>query len=339
MIRTTLVLAAAVAAGWLVGWLVGVVIGKAARGPYRWLLMPTYRACRRLTIFILALAAVYFTLRYTELPQGWFPNIRHALRLLLILAIARLVGKSLRVAEEAALRELPVESTDPAVRRARTELRLFRRIVGAAVTVLAIGWALTTFHSLRIFGIGLLTSAGVVGVVVGLAARNTLGNVFAGLQVALAHVLQVDDVVVVNNEWGRVEDVRLTHVVVRMWDERRLTLPTNYFTERPFQNWTRQEARVIGEVALHLDFTAELDELREETLRLLEASPRWSRDDKWKLQMVDVSPHTVIVQVRAWAANAPSSWDLRCELREGLIKFVRDEHPQWLPRTRGEFHP
>jgi small-conductance mechanosensitive channel len=337
LMRTVLVVAAAIAAGWLVGWLIGVLVGKAARGRLKWLLMPTYRACRRLTVLVLVLIALYFTLQFADLPADWLPRIRQALRLASVLATARLVVKALRAAEELALRELPEESKDPTVRRLRTEVRLFRRLVGSVITVLAIGWALTTVSALRTFGISLLTSAGVVGIIVGLAARHTLGNIFAGLQVALAHMLAVDDVVVVNDEWGRVEDVKLTHVLVRMWDERRLTVPTTYFTERPFQNWTRWESRVIGEVALYLDHTARLGELRSEAQRILEESRLWDRG-RWQLQLVDMTPQAVVVQMRAWAPDAASAWDLRCELREGLLDFVRDQHPQWLPRTRGEYH-
>lgn len=338
--RTVLVIAAAIAAGSLVGWLLGVVIGIAARGRYRWLLMPTYRACRRLTILVLVLVALFFTVQYTDLPNDWLPHARNALRVMFFLALAGLLVKALRVAETAVLRGLPTYSTDPKVRQARFKIRLLRRLGGAVVPVLAIGWALTTVDALRAFGISLLTSAGVLGVIVGLAARNTLGNVLAGTQVALAHLMQEGDVIVVNDEWGRVEDVNLTHIVVRMWDERRLTVPTTYFTERPFQNWTRHDARVRSEVAVHLDFTADMEDLRREAHRLLEANPLWDRsDNKWELQMIDVTPQTVVVQVRAWAADSPSAWNLACEMREGLTTFVRDHHPQWLPRTRSEYHP
>ncbi|MFE9692527.1 mechanosensitive ion channel family protein [Micromonospora sp. NPDC005806] len=338
-VRTAMVVVGAVAAGWFVGWLIAVAINKAAKEPYRSLLMPTYRACRRLTILILALAALYFTLRYTGLPHEWMPHGRNALRLILVLLIAWLVAKALRVTEAGTLLHLPQHSKDPAVRRTRNEIRLLRKLAGAAVAVLAIGWVLTTFDALRSFGVSLLTSAAALGVIVGLAARNTLGNVLAGLQVVVAHAMQEDDVVVVNDEWGRVEEVSLTHVVMRMWDERRLTLPTTYFTERPFQNLTRHDARVVSEVTLHLDFTAELNELRSEAQRLLEANPLWERDNKWQLQMVDVTPQSVAVQLRAWAADSPSSWNLACDMREALTTYVRERHPQWLPRTRGEYHP
>ena len=154
----------------------------------------------------------------------------------------------------------------------------------------------------------------------------------------VAHAMQEDDVVVVNDEWGRIEEVNLTHVVMRMWDERRLTLPTTYFTERPFQNLTRHDARVISEVTLHLDFTAELNELRSEAQRLLEANPLWERDNKWQLQMVDATPQTVAVQLRAWAADSTRRLEPRLRnaggphhVRPGPTPAMAPTHPRRVP--------
>lgn len=141
--------------------------------------------------------------------------------------------------------------------------------------------------------------------------------------------------VVVEGEWGRVEEIKLTHVIVRLWDERRLVLPTTYFTDMPFQNWTRNEARVLATVTLHLDYSASADELRTEAHRIVEASPLWDRRD-WVLQVTDTTESSMVVRVLASAADGPSAWDLRCELLEGLIRFSQVRHRQWLPRTRVE---
>lgn len=196
----------------------------------------------------------------------------------------------------------------------------------AVVTILAVGLILTTFRPVCLFGVTILTSAGVIGAVLGLSARTALGNAFAGIQVAFADGLHVGDVLVVDGEWGRVEEVKLTNVVIRLWDERILILPTTYFTERPFQNWTRDQSRVIGKIQIHVDHTADLNEMRREARRLIEASPLWDRD-RWVLQMVDATPQTVVIQVQASAADGASAWDLRCDLREGLISYLRDQHP------------
>jgi len=140
-------------------------------------------------------------------------------------------------------------------------------------------------------------------------------------------------VVIVQDEWGRIEEMTLTYVVVRLWDERRLVLPTTYFTKTPFQNWTRNETAVLGSVLIHLDYRAPIEPIRVEAQRLVEASPLWDRRD-WVCQVVDTTPHTKVVRVLASAADAPSSWDLRCEIREKLIDFISAEYPESLPQAR-----
>ncbi|TNH21834.1 mechanosensitive ion channel [Micromonospora orduensis] len=212
------------------------------------------------------------------------------------------------------------------------------RFTAVVITIVAIGLIMTTFPPIRAFGISVLGSAGVVGALIGLSARTVLGNAFAGIQVAFSDGLHVGDVVVIEGEWGRVEEVKLTNVVVRLWDDRVLILPTMYFTERPFQNWSRHEPRVVGKVQIHVDHTADLEDLRTETQRLVESSPLWDRR-RWVLQMVDATAASVVIEVQATAADGASAWDLRCDLREGLIGYIRDNHPQWLPRTRSEYKP
>lgn len=217
------------------------------------------------------------------------------------------------------------------VRRLRTQIGILRQFTTGLVIIVAIAAMLMTFSLLRTFGASLLASAGVVGAIAGFAAHATLSNVFAGLQLALTDALRYDDVVVVENEWGRVEELTLTHVVVRLWDERRLVLPTTYFTTTPFQNWTRNEARVLGSVELHVGYNAPMMDLRAEARRIIERSPLWDRRD-WVLQVVDSTPWSMIIRVLASAPDGPSSWDLRCDIREGLIKFLHREHPDALPR-------
>ncbi|MFC0505055.1 mechanosensitive ion channel family protein [Micromonospora costi] len=329
--RTILAVAVAVvvAAGLLAG-------GRVQRRPggrrYRWLLAPLYRASRVPAVAVLLLAALYAGLRA-------HPGVRRVVVVLLIASVAWLVLRALHVAERVAFSRLAGETrADRRVRRARTQIRPVRRLTSVMVTVAAIGLILTTFPALRTIGLSVLTSAGVVGALLGLSARTALGNAFAGIQVAFADGLHVGDVIVIDGQWGRVEEVKLTNVVIRLWDDRMLILPTTWFTEHPFQNWTRHETRVIGQIRIHVDHTADLDEIRAETRRLVESSPLWDRH-QWVLQMVDATPQTVVVQVQASAADGPSAWDLRCDLREGLIRYLRDHHPEWMPRTRSEYHP
>jgi small-conductance mechanosensitive channel len=241
------------------------------------------------------------------------------------------VIRVLYVVEDFALQRLNVDVPDNRrIRRLRTQVALIRRLTGAAITVIAIASMFMTFTQLRTLGASLLASAGIVGVIAGLAAQTTLTNVFAGMQLALTDSLRYDDVVVVEGEWGRIEEMTLTYVVVHLWDERRLVLPTTYFTKTPFQNWTRHETRVLGAVQLHLDYRAPVEALRAEARRVVEGSELWDRRE-WVLQVVDSTPWTMVVRVLASAADAPSAWDLRCEIREKLIVYMRDNHPEFLP--------
>ncbi|WP_030487905.1 mechanosensitive ion channel family protein [Micromonospora chokoriensis] len=334
---TALIVLAALAAAVVVDLVSGVLIRRVARGRYRWLLDPLRHACRRPAAAVLLVGVLYYAL--PPGPARWLPHLRHAILMALIATGAWLVVKALHVAEAVAFNRLPSDPvTSRRVRRARTQIRPVRRLTVAVVTIVAVGLILVTFRPVRLFGVSVLTSAGVVGALIGLSARTALGNAFAGVQVAFADGLHVGDVLVVDGEWGRVEEVKLTNVVIRLWDDRMLILPTTYFTERPFQNWTRNESRVIGKIQLHVDYTADLDDLRREARRLVESSPLWDRG-QWVLQMIDSTPQTVVIQVQASAADGASAWDLRCDLREGLIRYLRDHHPQWLPRTRNQHQP
>ncbi|WP_039906025.1 mechanosensitive ion channel family protein [Micromonospora lupini] len=335
--RTALIVLAALAAAVLVDLVAGVLMRRVARGRYRWLLEPLRDACRRPAAAVLLFGALHYAL--PPGPADWQRHLRHASLLVLIAASAWLLIRTLSVIETVSFSKLPSDLvTSRRIRRARTQIRPVRRLTVAVVTIVAIGLILITFRPVRLFGISVLTSAGVVGALIGLSARTALGNAFAGVQVAFADGLHVGDVLVVDGEWGRVEEVKLTNVVIRLWDERMLILPTTYFTERPFQNWTRNESRVVGKVQIHVDHTTDLDDLRREARRLVESSPLWDRG-QWVLQMVDSTPQTVVVQVQASAADGASAWDLRCDLREGLVRYLRDSHPQWLPRTRNQYQP
>lgn len=262
--------------------------------------------------------------------------VRHVLSLALIAAGAWLFVKLTFVVEDAALLRVRVDVSDNRrARRLRTQVGILRRLTAAVVTVIALAAMLMTFPSARAFGTSILASAGLAGIVAGLAAQTTLGNVFAGIQIALTDAVRLDDVVVVENEWGRVEELTLTYVVVHLWDERRLILPTSYFTTTPFQNWTRSEARVLGSVILYVDYRVPVEELRQELRRIIDGSPLWDRRD-WVLQVTDTTESTVQLRALVSSADAPSSWDLRCEVREKLIAWLREHHPGALPRTRVE---
>jgi small-conductance mechanosensitive channel len=335
--REVAIMLAALVAALLMYRLAGILVRRAARGRYQWFLTPLYEACRRPAALVVLLATLLLTM--PSGPDRWIRGLRHAVLLLLIGTTAWLVMRALHVTEGITFSRLPAPAvSDRRIRRARTQIRPVRRLTSTIITIMAIGLIMVTFRPVRLFGLSVLGSAGVVGGLIGLSARTALGNAFAGIQVAFADALHVGDVLVIEGEWGRVEEVKLTNVVIRLWDDRMLILPTTYFTERPFQNWTRNAERVVGEIRIHVDHTADLNDLRAEARRLVEASPLWDRS-QWVLQMVDAAAQTVVVQVQASAADGPSAWDLRCDVREGLIRYIRENHPQWLPRTRSEYKP
>lgn len=334
--RLVLAVVVSVGGSLAVAWLSGRVIRLAARGRYAAFLTTLHRECHRPWRATLLVGGLLLAVPFSGVTGDLRGDVLHILLLGLIYAGAWLVIRILFVFEDTAFRRLPVDMADNRRRRrARTQIGLLRRLTAVIIGIVALAATLMTFSQLRALGASLLASAGVAGVVAGLAAQSVLGHVFAGLQLAFSDELRLDDVVVVDQEWGRIEEIRLTYVVVRVWDQRRLILPTSYFTTTPFQNWTRNEAQVLGSVILHLDFTADIDVLRAEAHRIVDASALWDRRE-WVMQVVDATETTICVRVIASAADAPSSWDLRCELREGLFGFLRRHHPDWLPRARSE---
>lgn len=190
-----------------------------------------------------------------------------------------------------------------------------------------------TFENVRRLGAGLLTSAGIAGIIIGFAAQRSLANLLAGFQIAFTQPIRIDDVLIVENEWGKVEEITLTYVVVRIWDQRRLVLPIHYFIETPFQNWTRTTSELIGTVFIYTDYTLPLEPLREELNRILESSPLWDKRVS-VLQVTNATERTMELRALVSARNAPDAWDLRCYVREKMIEFVKANYPECLPKTR-----
>jgi small-conductance mechanosensitive channel len=283
---------------------------------------------------VVALVAAALALPLAGFDDAVSDRVTHGFTILLIVALTWLLLRVIRVAESAAMRRFSIEMRDNLhARRKRTQAQVISRLAAVVVGLLGIAAILLTFEEARAVGASLLASAGVAGLVAGIAARTTLGNLIAGLQIAFTEPIRIDDVVVVEDEWGRIEEITLTYVVVRIWDERRLVLPTTYFVEQPFQNWTRQKAQVLGAVHLHVDYTVPVDEVRAELERVLQGSERWD-GDAWVLQVVDATERSIELRALMTAEDAPTSWDLRCEVREALITWLQREHPDALPRVR-----
>ncbi|TDB81123.1 mechanosensitive ion channel [Micromonospora sp. KC721] len=279
--------------------------------------------------------AVRFSTGYAVGTQ-WRQVVLHTLVLAVVAAAAWLVAALLVVVEDTALARFRVDvPNNRHARRVRTQVVLLRRLTIAVIVVLAIGVMLMTFPAVRGIGAGLLTSAGVAGVVAALAAQSLLGNVIAGLQLAFSDAVRLDDVVVVEGEWGRIEELTLSYVVVQIWDDRRLILPTSYFTSTPFQNWTRTEAAVLGTAEFDVDWSVPVQTMREELRRLVESTDLWD-GRVCVLQVTDATGGLVKLRALVSAADAGSLWDLRCLVREHLVGWIRDQRPTALPRSRTE---
>ena len=218
-------------------------------------------------------------------------------------------------------------------RRMQTQLALVRRLVVVVITVIAIGSILLTFDGVEAIGTSALASAGLVSIVAGLAAQSTLANVFAGVQLAFSDAIRVEDVVIAEGEWGRIEEITLTYVVVHIWDDRRLVLPSTYFTSTPFQNWTRRSSELLGSVELDLDFSVRPSEMRAELDRILARTTLWDGRAS-VLQVTDAVGGFVRIRVLVTAVDAPTLFDLRCLVREELVEWLHAAQPEALPASR-----
>lgn len=218
-------------------------------------------------------------------------------------------------------------------RAVQTQVRIVKRIIVVILIVLAAASGLMTFEKVRELGSAILTTAGIAGIILGIAAQRTISTILAGLQIAMTQPFRIDDVLVVENEWGKVEEITLTYVVLRIWDLRRLVLPITYFLEKPFQNWTRVSSELLGAVFLYVDYTVDVQALRDELNRIAAESNMW--DGKvCSLQVTNTTDRCMELRALVSATDAGKAWDLRCLVREKLIAFLKEHYPGSLPRVR-----
>ncbi len=295
------------------------------------------RRCRRPLSAVLAVGAVWVAFRVaTENTLSWRPPVEHALLIALVVVTTWLVGALAFVLEDVAMRRYRMDVKDNrTARRVRTQVQVVRRLTVAALVVVAIAVVLLTFPAARAVGTSIFASAGLLSIVAGLAAQSSLANVFAGLQLAFTGAIRVDDVVIAEGEWGRIEEITLTYVVVHVWDDRRLILPSTYFTTTPFENWTRRASDLLGTVEIDVDWHVPVDAMRAELTRLLHETDLWD-GRVGVLQVTDAVGSLVRVRALASAVDAPTLFDLRCHVREGLVAWLRAAAPEALPRTRWE---
>jgi small-conductance mechanosensitive channel len=294
------------------------------------------RHLRRPAGLIIPILAMNFLLPHVTLPPRVLILLRQTFSLLLIISVAWLLIKLVYVLEDLILNQYKIDIKDNLeARRIHTQIQILKKVVIVVVGVLALATALMTFEKVRQLGTTLLASAGIVGIIVGLAAQKSISTLIAGIQMAITQPIRIDDVVIVENEWGRIEEITLTYVVVRIWDLRRLIVPITYFLEQPFQNWTRISAEILGSVFLYVDYTVPVDEVRAEMKRIVESSPLWDKR-VCALQVTNATERTVELRALVSAADSSSAWELRCDVREKLIGFIRQNYPDGLPKVRAE---
>jgi small-conductance mechanosensitive channel len=290
----------------------------------------------RATLMVIAASAALR--RASAAESSWRGWLDHLLVILLIGMLTWMVASLVMVAERQAIKRFAggdagLTDADRHRRKIRTQVTVLRRLVIAVVVVLGGAAVLMTFPSFSDIGKTLFASAGVLSVVAGLAAQTSLGAAFAGIQIAFSDAIRVGDVVVLEEEWGRIEEITLTYVVVHLWDERRLVLPCTYFTTTPFQNWTRNATELLGTAELDVDFTVPFDDMRAELDRLLHDNPLWDHR-VGVLQVTDAVDGYVRVRMLVSAPNAGALFDLRCDIREGMVEWLQRTNPGALPRRR-----
>ncbi|PPT91076.1 hypothetical protein XthCFBP4691_09295 [Xanthomonas theicola] len=330
----TLPIGAAVVLGFLAWWL---LLGIAQRMRGR-----DYRRARVIGVisvpmaFLLPMLMLSFALESTPLDERALTDLQHLLHIGMIACVTWLLVRGAAALEAAILRSYPIEVADNlAARRVQTQTRVLARVAMGTIILLGTSVVLLTFPAVRQIGTTLLASAGIIGLVAGIAAKPVFGNLIAGLQIALTQPIRLDDVVIVEGEWGRIEEIGSSYVVVRIWDERRMVVPLTWFIENPFQNWTRSSADLLGTAFLWLDYRTPMAQLRAELERICKSEPLWD-GRVCVTQVTETSERTIQVRLLVSARNSGDAFDLRCIVRERMIDFLTRDHPYALPRMRAE---
>lgn len=285
------------------------------------------------TLFLM-LVLFFIVSPFLNFPAGLMGIFRQAWTILLIVDIAWLMIRMVRTIKLLLLQRYDIKATDNLrARKVYTQFRILEQILVVIIILIALAVALMTFDKVREIGVSILASAGLAGIVLGFAAQKSLANVIAGIQIAISQPLRLDDVVVVEGEWGRVEEITLTYVVINIWDERRLVLPITYFVENHFQNWTRSSSRILGTVYLHVDYKFPVEELRKELKRIVQNTELWDGRVN-NIQVTGSNEKTMEVRALVSASDSSKAWDLRVLVREKLIEFIRKQYPDFLPQSR-----
>jgi len=287
---------------------------------------------------IVPVLGIIFALPVVGLSEQYSSLLAKGSSILLIGTVAWIAFQAVHLAEKAVLAEYDITAADNLqARKIYTQVHVLSKTIYVIISIFTVASILMLFEEVRRFGTSLLASAGVIGIIGGFAAQRTIANLFAGFQMAMTQPIRLDDVVIVEGEWGRVEEITLTYVVIHIWDERRLIVPLSHFIEKPFQNWTRVSAEILGSVFLWVDYSLPLAEVREAARQIVEASSLWDKRF-WNVQVTDTSERAMQIRVLATAADSSKAWDLRCEIREKLIDFVQRKLEKSLPRVRADLN-
>lgn len=293
-----------------------------------------FRGCLISFIVILIVMGINVAFPFIEIRDQYSLLARQLMKTIIILAISWFLGNLTFMLESAVLAMYKMDDQDNLkARRIYTQVNMFTKILLMIIATLTLVFLLMTFETFRKIGLALMTSAGIAGLIVGLAAQKTLTTVLSGLQLAITQPIRIDDVVVLENEWGKIEEITLTYVVIKIWDLRRLIVPTTYFLEKPFQNWTRVSADILGTVFIYTDYSLPVGEIRNELFSFLKEQTEWD-GRTWGLQITNSTEHTIEIRALMGSRNSSDAWDLRCKVRENLISFLRRNYPDSLPKTR-----
>lgn len=302
-----------------------------ARHPRLRALLTDSKGPLRLGLIVLAMS---LAVRVAPISETAATLIGNVLNVAFIALLGWIATNAVQISSQIYLFRFKLDAEDNLLARKHvTQIGILKRAIDVLIFIITLAAALMTFDQVRQYGVSLFASAGVAGLAIGLAARPLMSNLIAGVQIAVAQPIRLDDVVIVENEWGTIEEITTTYVVIKLWDWRRMVVPLSYFIEKPFQNWTRETSALIGSVFIYLDYTAPVDKMREKLDEIVRASALWDRKVA-VLQVSDAKDNVIELRALVSARSAPATWDLRCEVREKLIAYLQEYYPDALPRSR-----
>lgn len=324
----------------LVGWIISFILSYILKGRLRHIRIKGLQfelklIARPFRLLIPALCISFINplLLFSEATKT---QIIHGLKIIIIFSVGWLAVKCVNLFRQAMMSRYDMSASDNLrARQIYTQINVLQNVISIIIFIITLALVLMTFSKIREIGVSILASAGVFGIIIGFSAQKTLGNLIAGIQLAITQPIRLDDVVIIEGEWGWIEEITLTFVVVRIWDLRRLVVPLSYFMEKPFQNWTRKSASILGTVFLYADYTIDVEAVRKELTNILEHHEKWDKKVN-VLQVTNATDKTVELRALMSAINSPTAWELRCDVREKLLSFLQQNYPNSLPKVRLE---